>query len=289
MEIKPVKQTEKPKYPLKTELNEEELKMQIPKRWMQSSAAKIALGTLAIVSLTGCTIQGGLAEPTLTTEATASAIDAMPMGEVLAPTLNVAPLFIHGNGRGAFGCLMIAPPVFLSEYDALTAINEAAKEYGLNFSGSGTPEFSNVLQPITKMYPPSYQINGAEPTETADTNKMITLKVDFSDNEHGIAIEFISTNDVEAWNKSEQTISVGSYDTQDAAAQLSEALDDAVDQTGNYTVGILYDPCASVRPDESSDQKEWEEAEAKAQKMSEEQLKAQAKGFFEWLKAQGII
>lgn len=291
MEVKPVELTGKPKYPLKTELNEEDLKKQIPKRWIQSPAVKVALGTLAAVTLTGCTVQGGLAETTLITEATASAIDAVMEGEVLAPAIRVAPLFIHGGGVGSFGCMMVAPPAFLSEYEALTIINEAAKEYGLNFSLENTPEFANVLQPVTKMYPSLPPVDGAETTEITDApDTIITLKADFSDNEHGIAIEYISTNDVEAWNQSEPSISAGAYHTMDAAAQLSEALESAYNpEGGEYVTGVLYDPCEPSQLDGLSDRKKRDEAAAKAREMSEEQLKAQAQDFFKWLRSQEVI
>lgn len=294
MEIKPVKNIETPKYPLKTEVPEEELKKQIPKRWAQSPAAKIALGTLAVVTLAGCApeVLAGVAEAvTPPTEASESVTPTnyLPEGTTAPAMINVAPLFVHGDGQGAFGCLMIAPPVFLSEFEALTVINEAAKEYGLHFSDANTPDFANVLQPITELYPPLPPTDGADPAAT-DTNTIIMLKTDFSDNKHGITIEYVSTNDVESWNKSEPTISAGSYDTRDAAAQLSEALEGAYNAKGvEYAAGVLYDPCASVNPDDLSDQKEREEAEVKAREMSEEQLKAQAKDFFEWLKDRGVI
>jgi hypothetical protein len=99
--------------------------------------------------------------------------------------------------------------------------------------------------------------------------------MDFYDSSYGIAIEFVSTEDVTAWNKGEQTVSAGEYDTLNAAEQLSEALEEAY-CGGNYTAAVLYDPCAIS--DESD-----------AKPISVEQLKAQADDFFKWLKTQGII
>jgi hypothetical protein len=280
MEIKPVKLAGKPNYPLKTELNKEELKKQIPKRWAQSPAARIALGTLAVVSLAGCTADGKLTPPSaVTKEASPSPTEEyILMGEPLAPMINVAPLFRHGNGSGAFGCMMVAPPAFLSEDEALTAVNDTAKEYGLKFTVGDGPVFGNVLKPVTHMYG-----SGEKAPDT-----LIEFAPDFTDAEHGISIEYVSTNDVRNWNQGEQTISAGNYDTLDAAAQLSEALESAAPR-GSYNVGVLYDPCAYVEPEDYSDRKEQEEAAAKAREMSEEQLKAQAKDFFEWLKQQGVI
>jgi hypothetical protein len=40
----------------------------------------------------------------------------------------VAPIFEHGDGRGAIGCMMVAPPVFLSEEEALQIIQEELQQ-----------------------------------------------------------------------------------------------------------------------------------------------------------------
>ena len=44
-----------------------------------------------------------------------------------------APVFVHGDGVGASGCVMIAPPVYLSEEDALNIIFTELKKEGLSF------------------------------------------------------------------------------------------------------------------------------------------------------------
>ena len=280
MDIKPVESIEKPKYPVKEDIKADLLKNSMPKRWVSSTAAKIAFGTLAAMSLAGCaTIQKNGAssvqpEETPSIEQT-DTIYTQTAGVPLAPTVTVAPLFLHGEGRGAFGCVMVAPPVFLSEEDALAVINEAAKEYGLNFSSKESLEFENVLQPATDINPDGL-VDGEPTAESSD--KIINLKADFTDSEHGVAIEFISVDDVKAWQISPSGASVEEYDTQDAAAQLSEALENAypVGYT-SFTAGVLYDPC------------EFSEDETEARSMSSEQLKSQAKDFFEWLRQQGII
>lgn len=297
MEIKPVKNIEKPKYPQKDEIDIEEVKKSLPKRWAQSPAAKIALGTLAVVSLAGCVpyvpvgspvptmlmtegtvspketysqTAGVTAPPVVTAEVTLPPLKTYPRTEgiVMAPTVNVAPIFLHGEGRGAFGGDMASVPAFLSEDEALGIINEAASEYGLKFAAAGGPEFYGVPQPVTNIY---------KPEDKKPSDKVITLKADFTDSEHGVVIEFISIDDVKQWHqKTEYSSTLEQYDTQDAAEQLSEGLERADVSGGYYTAGVLYDPCELPEsPDKNS--------------LSEEQLKAQAKEFFEWLKSQGII
>jgi hypothetical protein len=288
MDIKPVKDARHPKYPLKEQCSEEFLKTCVPKRWAQSAAAKVALGTLAAMTLAGCGqgAEKGIIKNFVNDIAGATITPATPEGTVAPATLNVAPLFVHGEGRGAFGCVMVAPPVFLSEYDALAVINEVAKEYGLKFSSEDSPELSNVLQPVTDISP---QTDSDTPKNT-EGNKITTLKTDFSDSEHGIAIEYVSVEDVKEWAEAPSGASVEEYNTKDAADQLSDALDSAVSNDySTFDVGVLYDPCEQYRPENLSNEEEWKQAETKVREMSEEQLKAQAKDFFEWLKSQGVI
>ncbi len=293
MEIRPVKDTAMPKYPRKNEIDIEDVKKSVPKRWAESPAVKVALGTLAIVSLAGCVPQptaGIPAPPSAATEETVSPLqtycqtappaltpeitlppfksDYRTDGIVMAPTIEVAPMFLHGEGRGAFGGDMASIPAFLSEDEVLGIINETALGYGLKFSSEGSPEFINVVQPATNIY---------EPEDKKPSDKTITLKADFTDSEHGVVIEFISIDDVKQWHQQTGYIStLEQYYTQDAAEQLSESLENA-SPNGFYTAAVLYDPC------ESSD------SEANARSLSKEKIKEQATDFFEWLKSQGII
>lgn len=293
MELKPVKEKQTPKYPLKENVPAQTLKELPPQRWTKNAAAKVALGTLAVMSLAGCTPYAGVplppemateetasmdtAQPTVTYEQTAGVpapgetpvVETVTVGEPAMPTVSVAPLFVHGDGMGAFGCVMVAPPVFLTEDEALAVINDVAKDYGLAFTAEDSLEFTNVLQP---------SVNIMEPENTSPPDTITTLRPDFMDAAHNVAIEFVSVEDVKGWTKEGSAVSsVEQYDTKDAAAQLSDALDDAA-SSSDVTAGVLYDPCEFS-----------EDSQAKTRALSVEQLKNQAKDFFDWLKAQGVI
>jgi hypothetical protein len=178
-------------------------------------------------------------------------------------------MFLHGDGRGAFGGDMASVPAFLSEDEALGIINEAALGYGLKFSGEGSPEFTNVAQPVTNIY---------EPQDKKPSGKTMTRKADFIDSEHGVVIEFISIDDVKQWHQQTGYVStLEQYYTQDAAEQLSEGLEQAEVSGGYYSAAVLYDPC------------EFSGNEADARALSKEEIKAQAADFFEWLKGQRVI
>lgn len=297
MEIKPVKEAKTPGYPVKENVTEEQIKRQIPKRWTDNKAAKLALGALAAMTLTGCDVAPPLAgvpmppETSIPTESPVATndeiIDYNIMGEVMAPTIMVAPLFEHGSGQGAFGCVMVAPPVFLTEAEALAVINEAAEDYGLKFSAKGTLEIPNVLQPVTAIFSDEKDMT---------QQKVFSFKPDFADAEHGIVMEFVSADDVNEWEQeSDVGPSVGTYDTKDAAQQLSDALAYTENLYGDLNAaGVLYDPCELSEESEQllidmSNEQTRETYEKKTRALSQEQLKKQAVDFFEWLNKQGLI
>lgn len=303
MKIKPVKQSTPPQYPVKEDVAEQQIKSQVPKRWLDNKAAKVALGALAAMTLAGCETPplAGVPAPPETTIPTKSPaptndeiIDYTIMGEVMAPTMMVAPLFVHGGGQGAFGCVMVAPPVFLTESEALEVINDAAKDYGLVFSMENSPELSGVLEPVTNLY-------GDE--KNYPSQDFVTVKADFADNQHGVAIEFVSTKDVSGWHRDVgEEISAGTYDTKDAAQQLCGAFANAISSNADISAaGVLYDPCETSKDSEKQlheilNEESYEKLEQKTREfeqqsraMSEQQLKKQAVDFFEWLKEQGII
>jgi hypothetical protein len=284
MEIKPVLSAQPPAYPRREDVGAEQIKSSLPQRWVMSRAARVALGALAAMSLTGCAQIKDAATASPLASDTSFVTESPTDGQLYAgvPMLSavrVAPLFEHGEGLGAFGCVMVSPPAFLSEDEALAVINNVAKGYGLKFSAPGTPAFGSVQQPVTNIYEPDKK-------EASDT--LMTLTPDFADAEHGVVLEFISTQDVIRWHReTDYAISVESYDARDAAEQLSEALESAEPQPyQSVTVGVLYDPCEVAEDTEGED---WEAAEEKSRALSIEQLSAQVRDFCEWLKAQGII
>ena len=58
----------------------------------------------------------------------------------------VAPIFKHGEGRGATGCVAVSPPVFLSAEEALHVIKEELTQQGVNISDENV-QFDSVSLP----------------------------------------------------------------------------------------------------------------------------------------------
>jgi hypothetical protein len=187
------------------------------------------------------------------------------------------PIFEHGTGRGSFGCVSVAPPVFLSEEEALQVIREEAEAKGVYFDDTKSVEGNKF--PATNLY---YN----------DNNDLVTwkgvLELDGYDSSLNIGFEFVSQADVVAWaKKSAMWSSVETYDMKGTSERLSEVIENTA---------VFYDPA----PDYEAFNRNWSKdnidfetymnqytTEQKALML--EQLREQVRDFLVWLAAEGII
>ncbi len=234
MKIVPMKKYKTPAYPdLQTAANNPDLLKKLPSRWENSAAVKTAIAGLAAISLCGCSQRAG----------------------------SVAPIFEHGAGTGSLGCVMVAPPVFMSEQEAMAVIRKEAAAAGITLDD--TPDSSGL---------------GA--------------KLEASDEARKIAVVFISKDDARV---TPDVSSVTSYNMKKRAELTAKKLEG---NSGKYHVGVFYDPGADSdeydkilnrylsADDRSASMSQYEE-EVKA--YHEENLRAQVKDFIEWLRGEGII
>src|ERR1035438_3198523 len=106
MQVTPVRSRRAPQYPSQQYLAEHlELLSIVPERWKSNPLVLRVLAS--VVSLT-------------------FAAEAAHAQTPAPAASHVAPLFIHGEGRGAFGCVATNPPIFLSEDEAKQVIREEA-------------------------------------------------------------------------------------------------------------------------------------------------------------------
>ena len=187
------------------------------------------------------------------------------------------PLFVHGEGRGSYGCSSIAPPVYLSEEEAAQVILETAAEYGVDFSGSGTVQGDAL--PYTSLVP----------GEAPGTYKG-TLPLDGYDGEKAIGFLYVSKEDVVSWHKQGDVYSsVSVYDMHGTAERLTKTVKDTV---------VFYDPGYDFNTfmdlqRELGENCDWQELSAEYAAIEKERmtadLRAQVIDFMEWLKGEGII
>ena len=62
----------------------------------------------------------------------------------------VAPIFVHGEGRGASGCIVMNPPVFLSEEEALQILGEELARAGIKLGAGRRLNEVTVEMPLPR-------------------------------------------------------------------------------------------------------------------------------------------
>lgn len=259
MEITPLRDYPRPEYPTAAAFhkNGRMLFHYIPRRWRFVKTLGSVLVFTVLSGLCACSLQNGEDS----TDKTASV---------------AVPLFVHGEGRGSYGCESVAPPVYLSEDEAAQVIRETAKEYGLSFTGEGT--VSGDALPYTSLF------------DTMDETYKGELPLDGYDEATGLGYLFVSRDDIVAWQKDTRVYSsFAFFDTKGTAEKLSDTVKNTAvfydpgtdnDLLGQYFAGTEEDPY-------TEENLAAYEAAQKAQ--MEEKLRAQVMDFIAWLQAQGII
>jgi hypothetical protein len=186
--------------------------------------------------------------------------------QIKALTL-VAPIFEHGEGRGATGCVVMSPPAFLSEEEALQVIREelatsGVKAWQTNFVVPGvkiTPALWEIYQEDGKMQfvPPSEK----------------PLVASAADSKRKVAVEFVSERNCHRLGAPASSSTVQSYNLKAVAKSVAAE----VQKQGQEKLyfGTFYDPLAGT----------WRSGKAESQRL----LRLQVQDFIQWLQAQGAI
>lgn len=299
MEVKPLKTYRTPIYPEKYKVLENPAILKaLPERWKGNAKVGIALSSALMLLLTGCVQKAGETDQSTTPESSQTA------GNRNREIIQLAPVFEHGEGRGSFGCVSVAPPAFLSEAEAFEVISEEAKKEGIVLQ-SGGPAIEGAEIPVTSL---AYTTDEASDKDMKSLEG--TLELDGYDSQSKIGFEFVSVEDIENWQDKDQGIrySVDSYDAIGTAKRLNVGL---IGRKSDAAAAIFYDPMGFNRELFEKYQKEFEKISSD-EKLSEDErsekwgelhqqykkelkdiqtgiLREQVKDFLQWLKAQGII
>lgn len=277
MQIRPVRRVQEPQYPTSAVLLEHpELLEAIPERWRGNPLVlRVLAGTLSLAVL-----------------GESYAVAQKPVNPGAS---HVAPLFVHGDGRGAFGCVAINPPVFLSEDEAKQVIVEEAKKAGIDFAPNALT-LKQVSVPITEEYFCSYLDDEKKNTSRPPATQQLNLVLSGYDQKHNIAFELVASEEYKAWSsKLPRCISsVSSYDFKETAETLRKELSAAEDVPW---IGVFYEPGATVKkkfsaPANASEadwKAAWDKREKQIKAIGREELRKQVQDFMVWLKAQGVI
>lgn len=280
MNIQPLKSYKVPKYPEKKIVNyNKDILKTVPERWRKNIGVCIAFSSLLCITLTACGEKNGMNSKYNSSSNSTEGKDIVKC--------DVAPLFEHGEGIGGYGCVSVAPPVFLSEEEAYQIITDEAKRNGLKFQNNGE-KLKNVQLPVTYTFPESVKIDPNDPEKSVleykyEKDKAGDLELDGYDKNKKVSFEFVSVSDFKQWiGDSKVWASVETYNVLEAARTLRDGIQDRTDEK---FVGIFYDPIAHLPIDEATKG----DSITKREKMSEELLRKQVIEFISWLKAEGVI
>jgi hypothetical protein len=289
MKAKPLQWISPPAYPTRTELltDGQQLARHVPRGWRRGSKLANAASMLIAANLTGFVDAGPRPIKFVGTPPAAAAAQATAGADAVAATI-VAPVFEHGTGRGVTGCVVVSPPVFLSEEDAIQIIKEELHRAGLELE-SGT-----TLEDVAVAPRYNQQVRGTNKSQVVqDSDKAKPLAVDGRDSRKNVVIEYVSLRQYEAdggvntgrgryvdedgrsegWYRS----TVSSYDFKDAAKYLSSEI--AKQGKQKRYVGVFYDPLVKMGRLEPVD------GNGEAKRL----LRQQARDFVAWLSKQGAI
>ncbi len=275
-QVRKVRHQRRPGYPTRPEVarDPELLRRHVPSAWKKSAQVTAAL---SIMLASGC--QTG----------------TPPKSNVPA---GVAPVFVHGEGRGVAGCVMVTPPVFISEEEARRLISDELAKVGLSMSG----------QDITLKRVRLPQVNcvgfdlATERPKYAETS--FPLVIDLVDPAGKVAVEYISTGDYLELGGTPSGITVQGFECLDIAKKVRAEIR-AARKAQPLHYGVFYDPMfrgaypecpkperfgGPLNREQSATWKaQCELAHAEFKKESLELLRAQVRDFIEWLKGQGAI
>jgi hypothetical protein len=250
MKVQPVSQCRKVRYPTRPALDQHpDTLQQLPSRWRANPVVIAALASLFTLS-------------------SANQQQATPKDKV-------APLFVHGQGRGSFGCVVVNPPVFLSETEARAVILEEAKKAGIAFQS-----------PKGKSRTISIELK-----DKATGKKLCTVDADGIDRKRKIAFVFVSQDDADHGNLLNGS-SVYGYDLKQGAKALIAKMSKYQPET---IVGTFYDPMMKRNRSlgKAEKVKDWKayfkKVRERAKASDREELRKQVRDFVKWLKAQGVI
>lgn len=181
-------------------------------------------------------------------------------------TISIAPLFIHGSGVGSIGCVVISPPVFLSEPEALEIILTELKNAGFQF------DTNDYLVPGLFTREVSLQYDKDWKPREIERETQYPFYFDLYDTQYNVGIKFISKDNYFMLGGPMATSSVQGYNLIDIAQKTREIL-----MGQNKTnAAVFYDPMVTVRDYSGVHFKE-------AQEKGSLELKEQVKNFISWL------
>jgi hypothetical protein len=196
----------------------------------------------------------------------------------------VAPVFKHGEGRGADGCIVVSPPVFLSEEEGMQILREELGKHGIKLK-TGTV-LKEVRIPARTDHRElvddgkGKKVYKDKAVEIPSMSK--PLKLSGVDRDKKIAVEFVWEMNYDSLGGTGTVGTVQVFDFKATAEYVAEK----VKRQGKDHVflGVFYDPLGKLSLDG-----DWKKEKKQRKAESGKQLRKQAQDFVAWLKKQKAI
>jgi hypothetical protein len=271
----PLRRYRRPRYPTRLEVlsDPELLKRNLPPAWRTVPELAGAVTLCLAVNTATCSAQRG------------------PSGSTNGVAI-VAPLFEHGEGRGAVGCVVVAPPVFLSEEEAWQVIDEELSRQGVKASDKKFEVRGVRIPKRTERWDPRGE--EPEPKVTDQPGTAAPFKADRADPKSKVVVEFVSQQEYHTLGGARSMSTVQAYDLKGLAKSLASQVKSNAKDKAYF--GILYDPAA--KPDRKPPRsgmtaedwrKQYDEARKTSKAESQRLLRLQVQDFVKWLQGQGVI
>jgi len=268
MKLKKVKKYKKPDYPSKELfiVQPQLLGTSIPTRWLKSKAL---MGALMAFIVSGCRdnfYSRQSSQPAQ--EISPEKATAPSTAKVQKEEAKIAPIFIHGDGQGATGCVVVSPPAFLSEAEGINIIFDELKKENISF------EKRDIVLPNFFVQEHCTYHNK---TKSVDHPFLF----DGFSTKYKIGFKFISRDNYYQLGRCSSEMSVQSWDTIGLAVELKDKLADF----NQANAVIFYDPLLTIPEDDSINPcQSGQEFRA----CHRELLRNQVRDFIEWLKSEFI-
>ena len=290
MNAKRVERCPSPKYPTAEQVASDPslLREQLPPAWEKLLSAGV-VGVLLLGTVGGCDSRS--APPNGGTATTQSSSPNAPGDVRGSMAAVVAPIFAHGDGRGATGCVVVSPPSFLSEEEALQVIQEELAKVGVELSSR------KVVLPEVGILPRTedWVTGDGDVVRNPEHGEAKPLELQFVDPKHHVGIEFVGKKNYLAVGGEHSNSTVQGYDF---LRQANLVAQDIRQKAKGLYVGVLYDPAvAANRPKPTTQEAKdgrafeqgWKTSFENARASSREELRQQVRDLAAWLKQQGAL
>ena len=288
MKIEPVSLYKTPAYPTIEQFvyNPHDFLRHAPHAWLGNAAVMTALLAFATGGSNG--VYGQSIKPaTEQTDKKPNKTD--PSQQEQQPVSHIAPIFVHGDGTGSLGCIVVTPPVNISEAEALQIIENELAKHHLTLDSTNR----SVQIPVKKIdwIDETYNLINEQSLEFDREIQPVNFLLeyvsyrdclDFEDDDFEIKEMNGETGISQSWS------SVSDYDTK----QMANSIRETMLKENKHNAVVFYDPVVNVAWDgmkNVNDLLQAIEREPEKKQEARQLLIRQVTDFIEWLKKEKLL